>query len=234
MKKMAIVPVRLLEEMNRWKNEQRPRLPPSPQVAQTSSLQKEMNSVLENEQISESEKAQRYGQALHQFQVSHKKAIGPVEEYGEQSTEEPKPITMKDQIMDSVPHTMRRKATLLLNMIKDHPNLRWDEHGVLEYEGKPIPGSNIIDLVNDVLRQRKGSNPRGWEQFSRGLKEVNVPQEVVGNKHRWNWIHKYDDEEEEDEFHDSFAYIPPSSPKKTKSIPKKTTIKLEPAKWDAF
>ena len=60
MKKMAIVPVRLLEEMNRWKNEQRPRLPPSPQVAQTSSLQKEMNSVLENEQISESEKAQRY------------------------------------------------------------------------------------------------------------------------------------------------------------------------------
>ena len=42
MKKMAVVPFKMLEEMNRWKTEQRPRLPPNPDVTQTSELQKEI------------------------------------------------------------------------------------------------------------------------------------------------------------------------------------------------
>ncbi|XP_045156892.1 uncharacterized protein LOC123523241 [Mercenaria mercenaria] len=52
---MAIVPFKMLEEMNRWKAEQhqRPILPPNPNITQTSELQKDMGSVLHREDLSE-------------------------------------------------------------------------------------------------------------------------------------------------------------------------------------
>ena len=55
--------------------------------------------------------------------------------------------------------------------------------------GKPVAGSNIIDLVNDVLKQRKDTEPRRWEPFAEVLRDMNVPQDFVGNKKRWEWMH---------------------------------------------
>ena len=55
---MAIVPYKQWEEMNRWKQEQRPRLPPDPNVVHTVSLQKDLSSVLADDDISEAEKSQ--------------------------------------------------------------------------------------------------------------------------------------------------------------------------------
>ena len=86
--------------------------------------------------------------------------------------------------MDSVPTTMKKKARLLMSMLQDHPILSWDEDGTVKMYGQPIPGSNI-DLVNDVLRQRKGIAPTGWQPFAEGLKAMNVPQDFMGNKKRW-------------------------------------------------
>lgn len=207
MKKMAIVPFKMLEDMQRWKSEHRPRLPPPPQVTQTSHLQNEMQNVLQDHTLSESEKVQEYGQALQKFQLSLQKAKG-------QTPTSPPPTpprtqTLTERIMQSVPQTMRRKAELLLHMLKDHPHMSWGDQGVLEYDGKPIQGSNIIDLVNDVLRNRKGSNPKGWEHFSRGLRDVNIPQEVVGNKKRWSWIQHPESDSDNEEFYDSFVEPPP-------------------------
>ena len=56
--------------------------------------------------------------------------------------------------------------------------------------GKPVAGSNIIDLVNDVLRQRKDTEPRGWEHFAEVLRDMNVPQDFVGSKKRWEWMYR--------------------------------------------
>ena len=81
---------------------------------------------------------------------------------------------------------MKRKADLLLGMIKSNNNLTWDEQGVVSYKGKRIHGSNIIDLINDAIRQRKGVEPRGWKTFSKALHESNIPQEVIGNSSRCN------------------------------------------------
>ena len=73
--KMAIVPFKLWEDMKRWKEEQiqKPRLPPDPNVSATASLQRDLSSVLANEDLSE--KSQLYGQTLHQFQTAHRKAL---------------------------------------------------------------------------------------------------------------------------------------------------------------
>lgn len=246
MKKMAIVPYQLLEEMNRWKSEQqqRPRLPPNPQVTQASHLHQDMNAVLKEDHVSESEKAQLYGQKLQQFQMAHKKALRPKPTKvgaGADPGADPgagagagagtDPVVRKplfDRIVDSVPTTMRRKAKLLLQMLEEHPDMSWNEQGRLEVQGKPIDGSNIIDLVNDVLRHRKGSNPRGWEYFSSGLRDMNVPQEYIGNKQRWSWMQRqHSDDYVEDEDGDKFfeaSYSFPATPSPRAGKP----IKHEP------
>ena len=112
-------------------------------------------------------------------------------------------VALHDQILQSVPKTMQRKAELLLGMIKNNNNLTWDEQGVVSYKGKRIHGSNIIDLINDTIRQRKGIEPRGWKTFSKALHESNISQEVIGNTSRWKWMqksHDTSDGEESDRF----------------------------------
>ena len=191
MKKMAIVPYKMLEEMNRWKTEHRPQLPPNPDVVQTVSFQKDMESVLQRQDLSETEKVQQYGQALHKFQAAHEKALTPPV-----PTEAPLPPTTPaaqttdEHILESVPPSSRRKAKLLLQMLRRHPDVSYNEQGELQYLGKAVSGSNIIDLVNDVIRNRKSSEPQGWQVFSKALKDVNVPQEYVGNRKRWTYMQR--------------------------------------------
>ena len=39
--------------------------------------------------------------------------------------------------------------------------------------------TNIIDLVNDVMQNRKYSSPFGWKVFADQLKKINVPQDLI-------------------------------------------------------
>ena len=226
---MAIVPYKLWEDMKRWKEEQiqKPRLPHDPNASAAASLQRDLSSVLANGDLSEDKKSQLYGQTLHQFQTAHRKALE------NNKLQLPESISSKinQRIMDSVPTTMKKKARLLMSMLQDHPNLSWDEDGTVKMYGQPIPGSNIIDLVNDVLRQRKGIEPTGWQPFAEGLKAMNVPQDFVGNKKRWEWMHRSKEldrpssspqEEEEDVFK-----TPLKSKKKRSHITPKRSIKKE-------
>ena len=110
---MAIVPYKQWEEMNRWKQEQRPRLPPDHNIVHTVSLQKDLSSVLADDDISEAEKSQKYGETLHKFKLAHKKALQKIQ---------PAPIVLpaakgkniQDRILESVPLSYRRKAEQLL------------------------------------------------------------------------------------------------------------------------
>ena len=67
----------------------------------------------------------------------------------------------------------------------------WTERGELIFGGEVIKGSNIVDLVNDVLRNRKTfDHPHGWGQFARALRGSNVPRDLVGNRGLWDWMHR--------------------------------------------
>jgi hypothetical protein len=48
-----------------------------------------------------------------------------------------------------------------------------------KYKAETVRGSNVVDLVNDVLRKRKYFNPQGWETFEEALREANVPQDLI-------------------------------------------------------
>ena len=130
-------------------------------------------------------------------------------------------VALHDQILQSVPKTMKRKAELLLGMIKNNNNLTWDEQGVVSYIGKRIHGSNIIDFINGAIRQRKGVEPRGWKTFSKALHESNIPQEVIGNSSRWKWMQKTHDTSDGEES-DRLFYTAKSVRKNMKKIKEKT------------
>ena len=49
---------------------------------------------------------------------------------------------------------MKAKAPLLLKKMKTNWDITWNEKGELKYKDKTVQGSNMVDLVNDVLRQK--------------------------------------------------------------------------------
>ena len=114
---MAIVPFKLWEDMKRWKEEQiqKPRLPPDPNVSATASLQRDLSSVMVNEDLSEAEKSQLYGQTLRKFKTAHQKALKETSLFPQS---DPSSSKMNQLVIDSVPSTMKRKAQLLVSLLK--------------------------------------------------------------------------------------------------------------------
>ena len=66
----------------------------------------------------------------------------------------------------------------------------WNDRGELLHEGVAIPGSNITDLVHDVVRNRKTFEPVGWQQLTNQLRGSNIPMELVGNAARRQHIQR--------------------------------------------
>ena len=98
---------------------------------------------------------------------------------------------VEQDVIASVPKSMRSKAERLLHRLKSTPEVKWNDLGEFEYRGQVIKKSNLTDLVNDVLRKRKSArDPQGWETFAQVLQRINVPQDLVGNSVRWSYINK--------------------------------------------
>ena len=88
-------------------------------------------------------------------------------------------------VLDTVPKTMQAKARRLMEHLKR--DIAWTARGELIHEGVPVVGSNVVDLVNDLLRKRK-TDPPGWQPFARQLRAINIPMELVGNVVRKAYI----------------------------------------------
>lgn len=74
-------------------------------------------------------------------------------------------------------------------MKNSNGKIGWNKNGELTTSGVTLPGTNIVDLIGDVMRARKTvAAPPGIDQFARGLSEINVPREVVGNRNRLSLI----------------------------------------------
>ena len=55
-------------------------------------------------------------------------------------------------VVDTVPKTMQAKSRRLKEHLKR--DIAWTARGKLIHEGVPVVGSNVLDLVNDLLRKR--------------------------------------------------------------------------------
>lgn len=175
---MNLVDSKMLEQM---------RAPVNPLHRTLSALDSEMQSILQRSDMSDEDKVQAYNQILQRYLEYQKTDKKPSQTILEVNN--PK-IDIEREVMRTVPKTLRSKATSLLERIREDPNTSWNDRGEFVYKGQPVAGSNIVDLVNDMMRFRKKFLPHGRYDFARALRHSHIPQELVGNDRVWSWMHR--------------------------------------------
>ena len=181
--RMILVPENTLERL-----QQRQQILTPPATQTLKNLDREMSDILSSKQLDDEAKTTLYNQVLHCYLTYYDQRKGqplqvklttpkPVEtpkpeeskETSEESTAEAEILptsAVEQEVMKSVPWLYKVGARQLLDKIKEHRDvLNWNEKEELIYENKPITGSHVVDLVNDMLRHRKGFEPVGLSVF---------------------------------------------------------------------
>ena len=166
-----------------------------------------MNDWLEQDDVPEDTKATMYAQQLQRVNQLKNQVFRPepspvqmITHTEQTMTSEPDSATPSQQlnttdkqIIDSVPKTMQNHAKLLIQKLKDHSDvISWNDNGQFVSEGSIVPNSHIVDLVNDVMRKRKGFNPEHSNILAKALTKINVPGDYLRNPDRINsicWYH---------------------------------------------
>lgn len=158
-------------------------------------LDAEMRNVLEGEDDNPDDvTSKRYNELMNRFlnygQKRRRDVVGE-SNINDTSQQTDQTTFITKQVLESVPSRFRTKARLLLDKIRLHPDVvTWNDRGQLVVRGQTVSNTNITDLVNDVVRARKDFEPVGWETFATALKDIDVPQEFIGHRKRWNWMQK--------------------------------------------
>ena len=98
---------------------------------------------------------------------------------------------IEERVLKTVPKYLHGKASVLIDYLNNNPQISWDKRDQLVLNGKTVLNSNIIDIINDLLRKRKSlSPPVGWDALASVLDNSNTPREVIGNNSRWSFIEK--------------------------------------------
>jgi hypothetical protein len=184
-------------------------MPPQPIVTPTqlsgynvSNLSKQMKSILERDDIDDRSKADLYFQTAQRYRSatnSHLDKVNaplPVEiknlpQPNLPAEVQPAPpaatpaaqiTTPTDaEIISVFPKSQLKKAVFILSAIKSDPNLSWDDKLQLKLGDTLIPGSNIIDIISNIVYIKPSRiTPIGWEYVKPALMQLNLPQKVLG------------------------------------------------------
>ena len=188
-RKMALVDPRLLDTL---------RSPPPATDTLGKKVQAfddEMKTILDRKDLDDGTKVTLYNQVLQRYNVLTDKRIkeplrvvtvneSEVEPGSEGAVRAP--ISgLEATVLATVPRTMQAKASRLMEHLKR--DIAWTARGELIHEGMPVVGSNVVDLVNDLLLKRKTA-PTGWQPFAQQLRAINLPMTLVGNVSRRAYI----------------------------------------------
>ena len=182
-KKMALVDPRLLKSLRA----------PLPDAIDTTlrDLDAEMTSILDGSDADDSEKVRLYNQALLRYNDMTKarsaKPIPVVVEVKKEAAATTALVVEPADIVGTLPKTLQMKGRQLLSRLSA---VTWNERGELIHKGVAIRGSNAVDLVHDLLRNRKTPDPVGWQQFANQMRAANIPMELVGNVTRRLYLQK--------------------------------------------
>ena len=171
-----------------------------------SSLDQTIQNILNNKVDGDDEytKAQRYSQALQRYLTLTDKyrnrPLGKVEITSQDSpTEttssiEPAPKDksgVRSVLHHTLPTSFHKKGDALLNHLESLPGVRWDDQLRLIVDDKTVAESNLVDLIDDLVRDRKTAKaPKGWGELARALKRSNVPKALIHNSSRRNSLIK--------------------------------------------
>ena len=178
-RKMALIPLDMLQRLNK------PDLTPikNPSQDQLVKTMEQMSNVLNDNSIPDDIKSSRYNEKIKDFTVYADKVTSGNVRTPSYSTTEP----TENKMFYSLPKTFQQPANILLKELEKFPErVQWDNNtNELTIDGKRMVGSNIIDLVGDVMRNRKTVSPLMYsDAFLQLLADVNVPEEFIRNKSR--------------------------------------------------
>jgi len=94
-------------------------------------------------------------------------------------------MIMLEEILENVPKSYHKHAYLLMKHLLRKAlsdKLSWDEHGIVTIDGNVVKDSNIADLINEAMRERKTVKAVGRNQFARLFRVLNIPFALVRNK----------------------------------------------------
>lgn len=160
-----------------------------------STLDQTINDILADNTVDEYTKARQYSQALQRYLTLSDKyrdqPLGKVEikeSLKPATTEEPQ-STLKQEpqstLHQTLPPTLRSKGEALLNHLESVPGIKWDNKQQLVIDEKTVPKSNVVDLIDDLVRDRKTAKPPpGWSELATVLKRVNTPRALIANSKR--------------------------------------------------
>jgi len=89
------------------------------------------------------------------------------------------------RILKIVPKSYRARARLLMKHLLDKATparISWNDDGIVSIDGNVVKDSNIADLINDAMRERKTTKATGRAQFARLLRVLSISSVLLGNK----------------------------------------------------
>ena len=192
-RKMALVDPRLLKSL---RENPTPLPDPTSNAIDTTlrDLDAEMTSILDRSDADESEKVRLYNQALLRYNdMTKARAAKPipvvvaVKKEAAATMPTTASVVEPTDIVGTLPKTLQMKGRRLLSRLSA---VTWNERGELIHKGVAIRGSNAVNLIHDLLRNRKTPDPVGWQQFANQMRAANIPMELVGNVTRRLYLQK--------------------------------------------
>ena len=194
---------------------------PNPISESLRELDQGMKNILDKGDFNVNDKANAYYQTLRKYlhraeQYKHepvatvsvkqpsgtKHAVVEEEKEGEEEEEKKEDSTKTKsdyvyrEMLDYIPQSLRKKADQVLKRLKVHSKITWDDVGRVFYNNQLIPSANLLDLVSDLVRNRKKAlRPAGWKTFSKAVHEINLPREYFGDYEKWR-VGDFEDEME--------------------------------------
>ena len=187
-RKMALIPFDMLQQC---KNQ--PNLTPltNPNQNQLVKTMDQMQTILNDNTLPENVKSNRVSETLKDYSVYADKLIHP-------HVDKPPVADVLNQnnhnFFDSLPKTFQSSAKYLMNELEKHPEMiTWNpQSNEVSIQGKMLAGSNIVDLIGDVLRNRKTvPSPLHSDAFLKLLANLNIPEELIKNRLKINKLRAY-------------------------------------------
>lgn len=168
-KKFALVPV---DRMQQFEDEH------------LSELDLQIQNILKKK-MEEDEKAKLYIQTLQKYVIfPNVNSVKPlIEQEPEQQISEDN-IKIENKILESVPLKYKSIAQNILDFLKKN-KISWSERKEVLIDNKIIPGSDIIQLVNFLLRNRT-RRPAAFEEFNEHLTMNDFPSDFIKNNYLTN------------------------------------------------
>jgi len=143
-----------------------------------------MENALQDVTKSPSERVNDHAKASNEFSIIRDKVTDATfkrSKVDTNDTDNNETDKMVDDTAEMMPKTLQHHARKLMKRMKEYKDvIRWSSNGDVFIDGNKMVGSNISDLIGDVLRSKKTEIP-GRETFLRALAKINTPEELVRN-----------------------------------------------------